>query len=447
MPSAQAPGLRSVFRAWWPLAASWVLMAAELPAVSAVVARLPDPVINLAAYGGIVFPLALLIESPIIMLLSASTALSKDWASYVLMRRFMMWASAALTLLHVVVAFTPLYYVVVEGLLGAPPEIVEPGRIGLQIMVPWTWSIAFRRFNQGVLIRFGHSRSVGVGTLFRLGADLLLLAIGYSIGTLPGIVVATLAVASGVVCEAIYTGLRVRPVLLHELKPAPPVQPPLTYRAFFGFYFPLVMTALMMLLVQPIGTAAVSRMPGALASLAVWPVLSGLLFLVRAPGLAYNEVVVALLDQPGEIAALRRFAYTLAAVATAVLVVLTATPLAKWWFEELSALEPALSAMALAALWLAFPLPALSVAQSWFQGIVLHVRRTRIISEAVGLYLATMIGILVAGVSWGKTAGVFVALGALVLGALGQVAWLAWRSRFERNALWVQDSLAASVQA
>ena len=59
-----------------PLAASWALMGIELPLVAAVMARFPEPDINLAAYGGIVFPLALIIEAPIIMLLAASTALS-----------------------------------------------------------------------------------------------------------------------------------------------------------------------------------------------------------------------------------------------------------------------------------------------------------------------------------------------------------------------------------
>ena len=39
------------------------------------VARLDNPDIHLAAYSGIVFPLALVIESPIIVLLTAATAL------------------------------------------------------------------------------------------------------------------------------------------------------------------------------------------------------------------------------------------------------------------------------------------------------------------------------------------------------------------------------------
>jgi hypothetical protein len=89
-----------VFRTWWPLAGSWLLMSLELPALSAVVARLPNPAVNLAAYGGVVFPLALIIESPIIMFLAASTALSKDWASFARLRRYMHTIGAAPTVPH-----------------------------------------------------------------------------------------------------------------------------------------------------------------------------------------------------------------------------------------------------------------------------------------------------------------------------------------------------------
>ena len=81
--------IREILRTWWPLTASWILMGFEGPAVAAVVSRLPNPTVNLAAWGGVVFPLALMVEAPIIMMLAASTALCRDWASYVKMRRFM----------------------------------------------------------------------------------------------------------------------------------------------------------------------------------------------------------------------------------------------------------------------------------------------------------------------------------------------------------------------
>src|SRR5262245_54229033 len=129
--------IAGVFHTWWPLAASWIFMGLEVPTVSAVIARLPHPTVSLAAYGGIVMPLSMFIEGPIIMLLAASTALSRDRASYEVGRRFMMRTGLALSLLHAVVAFSPLYDLVAGGLLHAPPETLEAGRLGLRIMTPW----------------------------------------------------------------------------------------------------------------------------------------------------------------------------------------------------------------------------------------------------------------------------------------------------------------------
>jgi hypothetical protein len=427
--STKGVSLRRVVSTWWPLAASWLLMGTELPALSAVIARLPNPEINLAAYGGVVFPLALIVESPIIMLLAASTALSKDLASYNKLRRFMMLAGAGLTTLHLLVAFTPLYYLVVEGVIGAPQEIVEPARIGLMIMTPWTWSIAYRRFNQGMLIRFGHSQTVGIGTVIRLTSNGLVLTIGYLIGSIPGIVVGASAVATGVVCEAAYVGLVKRPVLNRELKMAAPVVPALAWSEFWAFYIPLLMTSLLTLLANPIGSAALSRMPEALASLAVWPVITGLIFMFRSLGVAYNEVVVALLDERGAFISLRRFTAVLASVTSLALFAITASPISQFWFQSVSALSPELAGMAQGGLWLALLLPALSVLQSWYQGAILHGRVTRGITESVVIYMLTSAAILVAGVVWDQAPGLYVGILALTLSVFTQTVWLWFRGR------------------
>lgn len=429
MSQIKAVPLRRVVATWWPLAASWMLMSVEMPALSAVIARLPDPKINLAAYGGVVFPLALIIESPIIMLLAASTALSKDWPSYQKIWRFMMVSGALLTALHVLVAFTPLYYLVVEGVLGVPQEIVEPARQGLQIMLPWTWSIAYRRFNQGALIRFGHSRTVGAGTMVRLGANLTVLTLGYLSGELPGIVVASGAVAMGVMSEALYVGIVVRPVVRNQVQTAALVDPALTWSAFYGFYLPLVMTSLLTLLANPIGSAALSRMPLSLDSLAVWPVVTGIVFMLRSLGIAYNEVVVALLDERGSYASLKRFAGLLSLATTGLLLLAVVTPLAWFWFAGVSGLQPDLAEMAQRGLWLALPLPALSVMQSWYQGALLHGRHTRGITESVVIYLLTSALVLGFGVAWGGATGLYVGLMALAASVVTQTAWLWWRSR------------------
>jgi hypothetical protein len=447
-PDSPSPHLTTshIIQTWWPLAASWLLMSIELPALSAVVARLAEPEINLAAYGGVVSPLALIIEAPIIMLLAASTALSKDWASYVKVRRFMMLTSAALTVLHVLIAFTPLYYVLVEGIIGVPPEIVEPAHVGLRIMIPWTWSIAFRRFNQGVLIRFGHSRAVGLGTFIRLSADGLVLAVGYLIGTIPGIVVASYAVIAGVISEAVYAGLRVRPIIRDELKHAAPVEPPLTYPAFFRFYIPLALTSLIFLVVEPLGSAALSRMPNALHSLAVWPILSGLVFVFRSPGVGYREVTVALLDRPGAARRLRQVAFWMAVGTSGALLALAATPLASLWFGTLSGLKPELAQMAQLAVWLALPAPALSVLQNWYQGAIVDSKDTRGIPEAVGVFLVTVVAILGVGIALQTIPGLTITMAAFSAAYATQTVWLWWRSRPALRAAHVRDAAPAAFQ-
>lgn len=419
---------KQILKTWWPLAASWLLMGFESPLISAIIARLQGAEINLAAYGGIIMPLAFIIEAPIIMLLAASTVLCKDMASYRKIYKFMMVTSFALTVLHILIAFTPLYYVVVRDIIGSPEAIIEPARIGLMIMIPWTWSIGYRRFQQGVMIRYNNSQAVWVGTIVRLVTLSAILLVGYSIGTIQGVVVGTAAQAMAVFAEAVYNGFRVRPVIRKYLASAPEVEP-LTWKAFYSFYLPLVMTSFITLIWQPIGSAALSRMPQAVESLAAWQVMSGLLFIFRSPGTALNEVVVALIEKQGAFRKLQRFSVWLGVIATSLQLVFIISPLSFLWFTNVSAISPSLITLASSAFWFAIPLPALSVLQSWYQGAILASKKTRSITESVTIFLTVIILVLFAGVAWGKVTGLYFGVTGMVLGVGAQVLWLFIRSR------------------
>ncbi|MGC9311827.1 MAG: hypothetical protein ACP5IA_03970, partial [Sediminispirochaetaceae bacterium] len=79
---------RRILIFWIPLAAMWLFMSVEQPGINAVIARLADPKINLAAYG-ITISLSLIIESPIIQMLTAATALSDSRHNYRKLLTFM----------------------------------------------------------------------------------------------------------------------------------------------------------------------------------------------------------------------------------------------------------------------------------------------------------------------------------------------------------------------
>ena len=431
---------------WWPLAASWLLMSVELPFTSAVIARLALPEITLAAFGSVVFPIAVAVEAPIIMLLTASTALCRDWHSYLKVRRYMMVMGAVLTGIHGLIAFTPFFDFLVGRLMGVPPEIMGPARIGLQIMLLWTWAIAYRRFNQGILIRFGRSRVVSGGTLIRLLTVISVLGSGWYIGSLPGIVVAAVAVSAGVLAEAAFVGWKVRPMLSEyqggTLEGGPEfsrVEAAITVVSFTAFYLPLAMTSILRLAFQPVISSAVSRSPLALESLAVWPVLYGLFFILRCSGYAYQEVAVSLLDRKGGKKALERFAAMISLGATAAFFLIALTPLSRLWFEEFSGLPENLSRLGETGIWFGCLLPALSVYQSWFQARLVHLRRTRGVTESVVMYILSSSLVLVIAVLSGSIVGLYAAVLSLTIGISVQTGWLMWRCRREEKRIGQTD--------
>ena len=77
---------------------------------------------------------------------------------------------------------------------------------------------------------------------------------------------------------------------------------------------------------------------------------------------------------------------------------IVATPLAGAYFTGFAALPSNLVGMAKVALWIALPMPALAVLQSWFQGAILSARRTRAVPESVVIFLATALVALGLGV-------------------------------------------------
>ena len=197
---------------WLPLAGTWLMMAAEGPYLAAIIARLEQPTENLAAFG-VAFALAIIIEAPVIMLMAASTALVTDAASYAALRRFTYTLGAGLTLVQIVVVMPPVFDRLAVSLIGLPPDVARLTHHGLAIMLPWPIAIGYRRFRQGLLIRRHLTRRVTYGTALRLAAmSAAALAAARAPG-LEGVHVGTLALAVGVIVEAVASRLMTRDVV------------------------------------------------------------------------------------------------------------------------------------------------------------------------------------------------------------------------------------------
>lgn len=403
-------------------------MGIESPTLTAFVARMAMPEINLAAWGSIIYPISLAVEGPIIMLLAASTALATDKKTYGKLFNYMIVMSLVLTTIHVLIAFTPLFYVVVSGLLNVPEPLLEPGRIGLQIMTPWTFMIAWRRLNQGVMIKYGNSRAVAYGTVIRLVTLVSILFLGITYTDWSGAKVGSVAVAISVSMEALFAHFTVQNILNKILPPSSEAKP-ITLNSFTHFYLPLAMTPLMTLLIHPAGAAGMSRMPDTLASLASWPVVYGLIFLTRGLGFAFNEVVVSMAGRPSGKIQLQRFARMLALATMAILAVVALTPLGEIWFSGVSGLSSELTHLSSVTVMFAILMPGYQVYQSWYGGMLVHHHKTRGISEAVLVYVSMALFGLWLGTKLATFPGIYWTINVFVISGLCQTFFLRYRYR------------------
>ena len=116
----------------------------------------------------------------------------------------------------------------------------------------------------------------------------------------------------------------------------------LGYRRISHFYFPLLLTSVIGLMVHPMLTFFMGRAASPVESLAVFPVVHALSFIFRALGLSFQDAAIALLGQrertlPGAGAVWRctwRWPRPRAWQSVAF------TPLADVWFITISGLSP-----------------------------------------------------------------------------------------------------------
>ncbi len=382
-----------ILRFWLPLAATWLMMSVEGPFLAAVIARLGDPEVQLAAYG-VAFAFALILESPVIMMMSASTALVRDRATHAELRRFTLALNGALTGAMVVLLLPPVFDLVAEGGIGLPPEVAQVTWRALLLLLPWPGAIGYRRFYQGILIGAGQTRRVAYGTVARItvmASTALVLAVAAP--GLGGAAVAAIALSAGVSAEALATRFMAARAVRAVL--ARPGGRRLGLGPLLSFYVPLAMTSVLGLGVQPVVTFFVGHAREALASLAVLPVVSALVFVFRALGLAYQEVVIALAGEDGSgVPALRRFALTLGLVLSGCLAAIAATPAARLWFEGVSGLTPELGALARIPAVILIPIPAGTVWLCLERGILVARRRTSPVTAATALEVLVIVVML-----------------------------------------------------
>lgn len=415
---------KTILAFWIPLAATWLMMSIEGPYLSALIARLAEPKFNLAAYG-IAFSLALIIEAPVIMMMSASTALVKDYHSFLQLRKFNYILSASLTAAMILLSLPEIFYFVAEDLIGLPHKVSYLTHLAIIILIPWPGAIGYRRFYQGILIRNNLTRLVAYGTIIRLVSMSIMAFLLYKFTNVPGVVVGASALSTAVICEAFASKLMVRKLLARLKSRITDTQSELTIKEIIRFYYPLALTSLLTLGIQPFVTFFIgqSRMP--LESFAVMPVVTSFVFIFRGLGLSYQEVVVALIgDDMSGFDQLKKFGINLASILAGALILIAFTPLAEIWFRDVSGLSSSLTEFAKLPLMIMSFFPAFTVLISFQRAVLVKANETKQITYGTAIEFIGIIIVVAICIKYFSLVGAVAATIAFVIGRMAACGYL-----------------------
>jgi progressive ankylosis protein len=406
---------------WLPLYSTWLMMSMEGPFIAALIARLTGAKFNLAAYG-VAFSLAMIFESPIIMMLSAANVLVKDRVHFLKLRRFSNTLNVLTTLAMVLVLIPPVFFWLTRSLIGLPWSVAKLTHLASILLIPWPAAIGYRRFYQGILIGNNLPRRVACGTLVRLGSMAGTALLLYLFSTLPGACVGAAALSAGVVMEAMASRFMARKLvrnLLNEAGKSAEEKPAPSYRYLARFYFPLALTSVLALAIYPLISFFLGKSRLPIESLAVLPVLNALIFIFRSAGLSFQEAAIALLGQvENSYRELRSFALLLGIMVSVLLGFISFTPAAFLWFHHISGLTLELTKLAILPICIMSILPALEVLLAFQRSLLVKNKNTRPVTIATAIEVTVIALVLLLAIFWGHMIGVVAAALAAVSGRL-----------------------------
>ncbi|KAA0228678.1 MAG: hypothetical protein DYH07_01455 [Armatimonadetes bacterium ATM1] len=412
----------AILRIYYPLAASWLLMAIEAPVAVAIISRLPEATIATAGFL-ILGSLALWIESPVIDLLATSTTLSTSRERFCRIRKFTLLLIAIVTAAHAICAFGPVYRWITLGVLGVSREISDAVHPGMVIMIPWSGCIGWRRFLQGVLIRNGYTKAVGVGTAVRATTMIAVGVLLYQFTQMPSIQVVAWALVSSVATEAAFVHFAAHKLAIPSLPKISSA--PLGFRDLSKFHLPLSATTMITLTSPPIIAGFLARTADSVAGMAAWQVATTVLFLHRTVVFALPEVVIYLQKDEHTRGELRRFCLTVGAVASLTALLVSVSGLGEWIFRELLGAEAGIASLAVIGLAVGALTPLIGAMQSFARGMLTarHITMARLGGIVVGM--VALIATLGGGVA-AHMKNVALAPFALTVALAAEYAFLAW---------------------
>ena len=420
----ESPTLSQLFRQLLPLSLSDAAMAAADPLLATSLSRMPAASAQLAALG-VVKAVAVCLESPIIMVLHASTALCGQPASRQALRRFVATLAAAITLMFLILPLAWPFALLTRRIYHLSDEVRAATWIPLILMFSWPATIAFRRFFQGHLILQGRGDRMGQASLARVATLAVVLLGGSGIG-LTGSTLGALGLMLALWVEAglVYFWARQASVPTTNASHLPD-----SVTGVARYFAPLASTMVLMWGGRALLLAVLSRAVDAQMALAAWSASWGFVILLANLSRMVQQLVIKY-AQLVPAARLMTLGCGAGLICTGLIVGLGQSAVGMALLRQLIGHDPALLAASLEVLRFSLLVPLLVALQNTLQGFCIAASRNGYVNLAslVGLVATLSLAQFWVLRGWpGASAGALAIEAGLAVEVLGLALIRPWR--------------------
>ena len=215
---------RQLWRFSWPLMITQITENGVTMVINFFLGRLANPDLALAAFG-VVSALNSLVASPLRNLVQTAQALVRDRADMRVMLKFSHQLTLVYAALVLVLFYTPLREVILDGIMGLPATLSHYAVPGVQmllfVVIVWGYSSLFR----GLLSAMRQTQIIATSAVIRLLVVILVGSVTLISPNLNGAAVGVAAVGCAFLAEVLILGWRVRhysrskgPIFPHEMR-------------------------------------------------------------------------------------------------------------------------------------------------------------------------------------------------------------------------------------
>ncbi len=392
--------------------------------INAAVARTSQPELSLASYS-VARSLFMFLQSPMLMIRQTTASLVQNKKSFGSVCKFIFAPTGFITLLMIIISFTPAGYWIFTSILGATHDIAVYAQLSMGVLCILPITACIRNIYQGIAVLTRQTNFVPVGTSIRL-AMTGLFSFSLALYTdIPGPLVGTLAYAGSHITEDLFMFLTMRKSVKYVKKYATNEHTkPLDFKAIGYFFAPLALTGLLRSMLNPVINVGLARSFAPEIALAAFSVGIGIVRLLDGPAGAIHLCSLNYTnpDDPDSYVIIRRFSVGVGLISSLIFGIISFSPIGMWVLTILmgvtvSVAEPALGVMRVLVL---FPL-----LKCWYEyvwGILMRRRSTGWVGIAKVVSLASVVIIGLAGLFFSSIHPAVVGALAYLSGAVTEMA-------------------------